>query len=354
MSSCGFSIHRRLFPLIFGVLISFFCMGSCVRPAFAEVVPLGYTLQGYLGSSSNFSNNMNITFESVGLVADFPAVGDADTKSLGVFPAFSPLPDYATFFGVGMVSDTPIVNPGETLVAQPVKTVYALTPQVDYIKVSGYGGAGGDIRYFAQYSPGGSWTSVTPDDDGGFTPSSRPIFGFAYTVRISSSRVNLIGVKSFVLADSPTFYRLTNGSSEIIGTINQQTDDISTSMDEQTEKLVSTEGSDSVLDGALSGGEDGLLDRLGFVGTVIQVPVKIFEGLTSADDSSIDFPGVSVALPGGNFEIPAYSLDLWENFPALETPVRTGCTFVVVLLWLRGCKSIYERIVHGSTMVETE
>lgn len=160
---------------------------------------------------------------------------------------------------------------------------------------------------------------------------------------------------SFNLTFAYSGYFLLDYSSIVVQVPDGQTiSAIETSTQQQTDTLMNTDGSDSIVSGATSGGEQGLLDKLGFIGTVIQVPLSILDGLTSSEESTITFPGISVPLPGGNFVIPETEIDLWANFPALETPVRTGCTFVCVLLWLNGCKSLYDRIVHGDQDVIIE
>ncbi len=119
-------------------------------------------------------------------------------------------------------------------------------------------------------------------------------------------------------------------------------DEAADAIRDQTDQMMSTDGSDSIVDSVTSGGEDGLLDRLGFVGTAISVPNSILQGMTSTADSSIQFPGIS--LPQFEFEIPATTVDVWEYCPELETPCKLICTGVCIFLWLNGVKHLYDRI----------
>lgn len=190
----------------------------------------------------------------------------------------------------------------------------------------------------------GSWVEASRDASSGY-------FYFTENVKqvaITSNFAYVSGTYPYIrLRSLPSLLVVDATISDLIHTVEETTQ-------QQTDTLMNTDGSDSIVSGATSGGEQGLLDKLGFIGTVVQVPLSILDGLTSAEESTITFPGISVPLPGGNFVIPMTEIDLWENFPALETPVRTGCTFVCVLLWLNGCKSLYDRIVHGDQDVIIE
>lgn len=85
---------------------------------------------------------------------------------------------------------------------------------------------------------------------------------------------------------------------------------------------------------------DALLsDKLGAVWQVFDVCLGVFQGLLSAsEDSSVDFPGLTIDLPSGSYKIlPSGSVSIWPaGFGALETAVRTGVTAVIVLAWCKG------------------
>lgn len=198
--------------------------------------------------------------------------------------------------------------------------------------------------YVIGRSTSGEVFVISPSSDGLYRAPA-DLNGVALSVYIPD--LSSYSGRKMCIVNTPRLYVMDASNEDVITSIEESTQ-------EQTDTLMNTDGSDSIVSGATSGGEEGLLDKLGFIGTVVQVPLSILDGLTSAEESTITFPGISVPLPGGNFVIPMTEIDLWENFPALETPVRTGCTFVCVLLWLNGCKSLYDRIVHGDQDVIIE
>ena len=227
----------------------------------------------------------------------------------------------------------PAIPSGSVLYVMPGRYMMGLDPSnaanISFLDTSSW-------RVFGLTSDGNGY-EITADPDTGLYVTDRPFVGFRFITQVVGSCQNC-----YVFLPEFTFsIQVPDGAT--IDAIGKQTD-----------TLMSTDGSDSIVSGATSGGEDGLLDKLGFIGTVVHVPLSILDGLTSSEESTITFPGISVPLPGGNFVIPATEIDIWENFPALETPVRTGCTFVCVLLWLNGCKSLYDRIVHGDQDVIIE
>lgn len=173
----------------------------------------------------------------------------------------------------------------------------------------------------------GSRFDITGDSSGRLI-LPEDAFALGFTVQLNSSVSAPTGSYSWFIS-RPNIYII-------------MPDDAADAVRDQTDQIMSTDGSDSIVDSVTSGGEDGLLDRLGFIGTAISVPNSILQGMTSTADSSIQFPGVS--LPQFDFEIPATSVDVWEYCPELETPCKLICTGVCVFLWLNGVKHLYDRI----------
>lgn len=188
---------------------------------------------------------------------------------------------------------------------------------------------------YVLYSPNGTFVPASMSSDGTIEISG-PIYGIGFTGVIPGAGAASDGQYDYVaFTQTPSFYLMYGGTnSDVVGAIEDQTDD-----------FMSTDGSSSIVDGVTQGGEEDILDRLGFVGTAISVPASIFEGLTSAEDSAITFPGISLGIEGSTFSIPSQEVDIWEYASFLETPCRTICTMICVILWLRGVKSLYDRIM---------
>lgn len=85
--------------------------------------------------------------------------------------------------------------------------------------------------------------------------------------------------------------------------------------------------------------EDLMTGKLGAVWQVFDIVLGVFQGLmTTSENGSIHFPGISVNLPEGLFVIlPESDVAIWpDGFGALEVAVRTGVTAVIVLAWCNG------------------
>lgn len=89
-------------------------------------------------------------------------------------------------------------------------------------------------------------------------------------------------------------------------------------------------------------------EKLGFLWECSEVVVDFWSNLTaSSETSTIDFPGLSIAFPGGTFTLPAQAVPIWPSgISALQAPVRLGTTIVLVFLWLRGLLHRVEQILN--------
>lgn len=121
------------------------------------------------------------------------------------------------------------------------------------------------------------------------------------------------------------------------------------------DSILSTEGSETVISGVLGDDEEGwLCSRLGFLCTVVNIPVTMLETVfvTPASDSW-DFPGIT--LPGFDLEIPAQEVSLWTFIPsATQMLIKGGATFIIILLWIKGMFSLYRRFTGEEQTVQVE
>lgn len=78
--------------------------------------------------------------------------------------------------------------------------------------------------------------------------------------------------------------------------------------------------------------------KLGAIWEVFDIVFGIFEGLsTSAETSTITFPGISLDLAGATFDFGPYEVAIWPaGMEGIQDSVRLATTTVLVVLWLRG------------------
>ena len=278
---------------------------------------------GITGSSTNPS--------SPGLSSTITLNGNFNNQSSRAF----------TFYGLqvpisgsnrlsfGYMGAYPIVAQGENILFSYPKSLIGVSRFESSITTYDFV-VGGGATLAAVSFDGVNWTQIIPGADGEWT-ATQPIYGVLVSA-VFNGNINNSGESFVGVTQLPVCYRVVDdGTDQVVDAVNDQTD-----------KIMSTEGSGSIVDSVTSGGEDGLLDRLGFVGTALSVPNSILQGMTAQADSSIQFPGISI--PQFDFVIPAQSVDVWEYCPELETPCKLICTGVCIFLWLNGVKHLYDRI----------
>lgn len=179
------------------------------------------------------------------------------------------------------------------------------------------------VNVFVSYSPSlSSWSQLTPGSDGWYS-SSRPIYGIQTCMHYVASPIAGPFDKHFYgVNDLPVIFLI---------------DSTTGAVEDQTDEIMSTDGSDSIVGGETSGGEQGLLDRFGFLGQTVGWVGDIFGAFqTTEEQSSLSFPGVQADVWGYQFGIPAFTVDIWQSCPVLEVPCRTFTTIVAVFLWVKG------------------
>lgn len=124
-------------------------------------------------------------------------------------------------------------------------------------------------------------------------------------------------------------------------------DTVSDETQAQTDTLMDTTGSDSVLSDLSGGGVDGLTNRLGFISQVIDISGSFFETLrTSARKPSLHFPGVVVQ---GITLIPEQDVSFNQGGlgSVIDGYIRPFVTGLLCVVWVFGMKHVFELQILG-------
>ena len=178
---------------------------------------------------------------------------------------------------------------------------------------------------------GSSWTS--------FYNANNPLKGIAFTtviplVNSGQGDVHYIGV--------PQMPSLMIGDQSV------------PAIKQQTRELSSTNGSSGVVSGVTGQyNKDAFDTRLGAVSQIADMGGQLFTAvLDGSEGNGINFAGYSVTLPSGDvLAVPAQVIDIWSYFPEAETPVRTICTAMLVLLFISGIHHLYDRFLGNEVEV---
>lgn len=123
---------------------------------------------------------------------------------------------------------------------------------------------------------------------------------------------------------------------------------------QQTKELSSTDGSSGVVSG-VSGkyNKDAFDTRLGAVSQIADMSGQLFTAVLDGNEGKgINYAGYSVTLPSGDvLAVPAQVVDIWSYFPEAETPVRTICTAMLVILFIKGIHHLYDRFIGNEVEV---
>lgn len=136
--------------------------------------------------------------------------------------------------------------------------------------------------------------------------------------------------------------------------LSYSTGNLVTEIRNQTEELKDTSGSSTSASDVLDAySEESFNTKLGAVSQVADIGSQLFQAFTTSQGGNgIQFPGYSIDLPiYGTLSVPASNIDIWGNFPAAETPVKTAVTFSMVMAWIHGLYRWYEKLVGQSSEV---
>lgn len=143
-----------------------------------------------------------------------------------------------------------------------------------------------------------------------------------------------------------------NTNSTITNTTEQQTNEIGQQTQNQTNQLKDTSGSDGILTGAQSAGNN-IVNNLGFVAQTASFVTDSVSAITNTNASAtVHFPGIKVQ---NNVIAQEQDVNILGWFPTeLETTIRTFGTLLFTLAWINGLRRMYEKIFGGEKVVEVD
>lgn len=188
----------------------------------------------------------------------------------------------------------------------------------------------------------GSWETLYSYDGRSWTTlfyKTMPLKGIAFTTIVN---LNNAGGGAVHYVGVPQLPSLMIGD-EGVPAIKQQTKDLS-----------STDGSSGVVSGVGDQYNKNAFDtRLGAVSQIADMSGQLFTAvLDGQEGNGIPFSGYSVTLPSGDvLSVPSKVVNIWSMFPEAETPVRTICTALLVLAFVRGMHHLYDRFLGNEIEV---
>lgn len=126
--------------------------------------------------------------------------------------------------------------------------------------------------------------------------------------------------------------------------------------DEQTNTLMNTSGSDSVVSNVIGDySSSDISDSIG-IGDALGIASGGFTSMLGQTASGVvSFDGLTLGADYGGFGIPAFSVDIWSWCPSgLANTIKTAFTAVSVVSWAVGMKRFFDRIFHGEQVVSVE
>lgn len=125
---------------------------------------------------------------------------------------------------------------------------------------------------------------------------------------------------------------------------------IENSTQEQTETLVSTNGSNGIVSGVADSGITQV-ENLSLAQAATHLSEHMVSTMnTSEEDSTVVFPGLNLM----GFTIPAAEIDVWDYFPVLHTPVRVIVTFIFCTYFIRHIIGLLDLIFGIASYVTEE
>lgn len=114
----------------------------------------------------------------------------------------------------------------------------------------------------------------------------------------------------------------------------------------QTDTMMDTTGSGSVLTDLTSGGVEDFNSKIGLLGQLPQVIERTSNAILDASESdAVTFPGITVQ---GITLVQQQQVHLWQNgLSAFKEPVKMACTFMFVVAWVNGMKRVLDVQILG-------
>lgn len=130
---------------------------------------------------------------------------------------------------------------------------------------------------------------------------------------------------------------------------------ITTSTHNQTEALLDTDGSDSVLSSQMGDGVNGFIARLGFIAQIPQMVKDLYDVILNTERNTyVHFPGVVVQ---GIELIPEQDVNVFQRglgSSEIAVNLRYFNTIVLFIAWFNGMKRLLEHQLLGESYDPTE
>lgn len=174
-----------------------------------------------------------------------------------------------------------------------------------------------DLRYFCSKSGNTGRVELSPNTDG------------TITLPFSCSYFFVVQTVSTTPAASTYWYPTMMGS--LYSYFPDSTDTV-TAIENQTEEIVSTEGSDSVAGDGQVGPQVEQIEGLGIWESLAGIEEQLSEAISTQDvDGTVVFPGLNLM----GFTMPQYSVDVLAMLPIPVDTLRGFVTFVFVVWYIR-------------------
>lgn len=187
------------------------------------------------------------------------------------------------------------------------------------------------FRLYGYDNVTGTYDQITVSTGGEFKLEK----SYRYLLLVTTSPRTSVDIFSFIVIDPVSIYKVFEDE-EVVNSIEQQTDD-----------LIDTDGSDTVVDNLLGDGVSEFEEKLGFLGQLGQVTDTYMSAFQSERNSYVHFPGVNVQ---GIQLIEAQDVYLWQGgLGNLAEPVRRVCTFGFIVVWVNGMMKVLRNQILGES-----
>lgn len=179
------------------------------------------------------------------------------------------------------------------------------------------------------------------------THFTKPISSYAGT---SFAFVGIDGLKLYYVQRSQSVIDNLNGDSgtPISSTIEQETQ-------QQTQELLDTSGSDTVLSSQMGDGVNGFIARLGFIAQIPQMVKDLYDVILNTERNTyVHFPGVVVQ---GIELIPEQDVNVFQRglgSSEIAVNLRYFNTIILFIAWFNGMKRLLEHQLLGESYDPTE
>lgn len=143
----------------------------------------------------------------------------------------------------------------------------------------------------------------------------------------------------------------TNGLYFFQPSVYVDTNSVVNAIEYQTDTLMDTSGSSGISVGNIGNQVSGAMNG---VNDALDIGSDFMQGITTEEHGPFSLPSFSLNVAGTSWDFQGGSVDIWQTFPDLETPVRSFVTFVLIGAWAKGVHDWYLVNFQGGTRVVVE